>query len=1537
MRHPVVTFNAGELSPLVDARSDVDKYRAGCRTLENMIPRIYGPAERRPGTKYVDTCNGVARVIPFIYSNEIAYVLLLEDQRMYFYYNGGRVLDADGRRLMIDTPYLAADLFQIQYKQSNDVMWLVHPDYAPRKLKRTSANSFELEEIIFSNGPFKKRNDLAVGDGVTLTPSATSVSSSEDVSDDAGCVYTASTVYDTSTNADHAFDDLLIPPGSYWQAATAQITNQWVACQWTSGQNITRVRIAPHVAPPNPLLLTLPDWAYNPEHIRIDACNDGVSWQKVPINGWSGNCSAWNNDEALLGHITSPTEWVDLTLNNAASFQYYRVYIYDNYSGFILRLHEIEFIETTATWGDAISLMASGPVFDVGHVGVLFSLTQQRVNTEITGSMTYPNTGYIGDPLLVEGDFTFTTHGTWTGTIILERSIDQVVWETYRKWVSEADTNVQYTGTEEEVNVYYRINVSAMSANTAAGTTRIPSKVVAELTVNSSTQTGICRATGFTDAYTVSIDVLKPFASTDSTVRWAEGCWSDYRGFPTAVTFFKERCIYGGTPHQPQTIWLSAVDDFENYEECTKDDSSFSLTISSDTRCAIQWISALEAVIIGTAGSEWRLRSTAFDDPLTPTNYSLTQQTSYGSKDIQALPINDVILFADFVGRRIREATYKGDKDKYVAPDLCALAEHVTKTGITSMAFQKNPDPILWCTRTDGTLLSMTYERDQDVIAWARHPMKVGPGTSGELTGGTQVRLYPTLQELTAAEIPAAAAEPTMTAAVTEVANAVALQAMTGSGKYYLSADIDLTGVTWTPITNFAGVLDGRGYTISNLTISAATSDNRALFGTIAAGFECYDLTMNNCTVTGQDSASILVGGTAAATANFKIKGVNITNCTLTGRTIVGPLFASGYGFRTGTIYNCHATNCTINAVDNAGGLLGYMEPGASATGDYDVVNCSVVGGTLTMATNGDNCGGFVGYGGSGNPGDMTITYHTCTTSTAIVLTSSAGATVTSVGGFAGFLTASFNDAGSTRCISCSATGDIDITGPNGAFILQGVGGFVGFHSSASYINCYTTSDIDIDVTGSAAVGPTVILIGGFGGKWDVDYPEQALRCYSTGDVNIAMPANTLWYGIGGFIGGYLGTTATAEGGTISRCWSEGDVTMSYDGLPSTDYNGGLGGFIGYIQAIDNGATVRAHTISNCYAWGSIVITSDDGAPERTSVGGFIGAEYDENAGNYIVTNITNCYCAQTDTAAGNSYTGQIPSRAKTNGFFGKAVITAASVTLATSYFDTQTSSWSLDDYATGNITDWMQTKTNYEDAGWDFDTIWYIPDDTTYDYTSSGLGPNSVACIPGSTEDEVWLVVVRVIGGSIVRFVEQMQPRNVDDQEDQWFVDSGLDYDGAATSTFSGLDHLEGEEVAILAGGAVYTRQTVSSGSITLPESTTRAIVGLPFRHILKPMRFDLSVPGGNTKGSLKTFKELVISFYRAGNVYYGVDEDHLHRINFRTEEAYGSPPALYTGDMVVTHEGGFSVEDSIIVTSDDPVPCTVRALVPRIDISGR
>jgi hypothetical protein len=339
--------------------------------------------------------------------------------------------------------------------------------------------------------------------------------------------------------------------------------------------------------------------------------------------------------------------------------------------------------------------------------------------------------------------------------------------------------------------------------------------------------------------------------------------------------------------------------------------------------------------------------------------------------------------------------------------------------------------------------------------------------------------------------------------------------------------------------------------------------------------------------------------------------------------------------------------------------------------------------------------------------------------------------------------------------------------------------------------------------------------------------------------------------------------------------------------------------------------------VQDCYSWSDITATVSGSATDIVA-GIFCPETF--RAG----ITIDNAYAIGTITSTGDAE--PIEQFIRSRGFVP---------TVTNSFWDTESSSISASDYGTGHITTWMQTMSNYTEAGWDFDTIWYM----------SPLAPlmkattraESVCVIPSSSEDEVWLTCARLINGSEVRYIERMKPRNWGtDQEDCFFVDSGLTYDSTATSTLTGLDHLEGEEVVILGDGAVFPSQTVSSGSITLPESVSVAQVGLPYTYKLKPMRMDQASGDGTSKGSIKKIREVVVSFFKTLNARYG-DGTTTRDFKWRTTEAYSSPPDLFTGDKKAPAVGGYDVDDPIEITGSDPLPCTVCAIILRDEVTGR
>ncbi|KKK69480.1 hypothetical protein LCGC14_2933610, partial [marine sediment metagenome] len=300
----------------------------------------------------------------------------------------------------------------------------------------------------------------------------------------------------------------------------------------------------------------------------------------------------------------------------------------------------------------------------------------------------------------------------------IQRNEDGTNWETFRTYTSvisdeKGSRNIQKSGTEDADGVQYRINVTAHP---------VSSTVNADLTVDKSTQDSIFRITA--TASTISATATTIVAAPDNTAtkRWAEGSWSNVRGYPAAVTFFEDRIVYGFSNLDGREIWLSRTGKFEEFDTGILDTDPF--TLSLPTADHGRWLGSLEALAAGTTGGEWRIRSTREDEALTPTNWSMKEQTTFGSADIGAMEVNEAILFVDFVARKIREFTWSDEKQKFTAPDLTALAEDITSGGITSLAVQKNPDSIIWFTISNSPyLISMTYEREQNVVAFAEHPL----------------------------------------------------------------------------------------------------------------------------------------------------------------------------------------------------------------------------------------------------------------------------------------------------------------------------------------------------------------------------------------------------------------------------------------------------------------------------------------------------------------------------------------------------------------------------------------------------------------------------------------------------------------------------------------------------------------------------------------------------------------------------------------------------------------------------------------------
>ena len=266
-------------------------------------------------------------------------------------------------------------------------------------------------------------------------------------------------------------------------------------------------------------------------------------------------------------------------------------------------------------------------------------------------------------------------------------------------------------------------------------TTMTPSGTSGSVTITASSSTfvatdvgrlikfnsGHAKITNFSSATQVTATTTDNFSGTGGTTDWSLGTFTSTKGFPKAVSFFEQRLVFAGTTSFPQTIFASESGLYEEFDVGSSNAAdAFIYTIAANRVNVIRWLAPARDLIVGTVGGEFKVgRPTG--EPLKPDNVQITQQTTYGGYTTQPIQIGNAVLFVQRQQKKIREFAYRFESDAYLAPDMTLLAEHITGKGIVDVDYAQEPDSIYWAVRKDGALLGMTYQREEDVIAWHRH------------------------------------------------------------------------------------------------------------------------------------------------------------------------------------------------------------------------------------------------------------------------------------------------------------------------------------------------------------------------------------------------------------------------------------------------------------------------------------------------------------------------------------------------------------------------------------------------------------------------------------------------------------------------------------------------------------------------------------------------------------------------------------------------------------------------------------------------
>lgn len=366
-------------------------------------------------------------------------------------------------------------------------------------------------------------------------------------------------------------------------------------------------------------------------------------------------------------------------------------------------------ITPSSTNGD-ITLTSSAPLFKSTQVGGLFRLTStgQIVNASLGGADQYT------DPVKVTGLsanngrlITIVITGTWVGTLYLQRSVGDIGAWTDVGTTYTANTSTSYNDALDNQIIYYRIGFKPLTytSGTAAVQISFPQGSI----------DGIARITSFSTNASVGARVLRNLGSTTATSNWSEGEWSDFRGYPSALTLFEGRLWFAGK----NKIFGSVSDAYSSFDDTVDGDSGpISRSIGSGPVDTINWMLDLPRLQIGAQMAEYSAVSSGLDEPLTATNFSLKAPSTQGSDSVQAVKLDTNGIFVQRSGTRVLALGYNSDNYQYTNEELTVFCPEIGEPSIVKIAIQRQPDTRIHCVRSDGKVAILIYSKIEEVSCW---------------------------------------------------------------------------------------------------------------------------------------------------------------------------------------------------------------------------------------------------------------------------------------------------------------------------------------------------------------------------------------------------------------------------------------------------------------------------------------------------------------------------------------------------------------------------------------------------------------------------------------------------------------------------------------------------------------------------------------------------------------------------------------------------------------------------------------------------
>lgn len=698
----VRSFNAGEFSGLLEGRTDIDRYPASAQKMLNVIAAPQGPAICRSGTTFVAPAysnSDYSALVAFIFSNEQAKLLEVSSDRIRFF-------DEDGLQVYAPEPVTVVSALGSPMR--------VETAGTPDALVGDQVVLGGFSAAVGLNG---EAMSVVARVGNVLTLNATTVATGTG---------TVSRVYHVPVS----YTDVQRRALRYVQSVDV------VYFLSVDAQPMKLSRFGDYDWRIEPVkFIDGPYGIVNDTPTELRPSGTGNAIPDMTSNtAPSGEASGTTPRPAVNGTLEDPSPFLSGTRSityNMQNTEWWHAFSPDDelyYASLVAQKGTIQY-ETTA-----------GFVCD----GYAVYVALDNQDTSYTAKDFAPSNWVFQGNLATPGS-------PW---VTLDQQEDYVLYDGNKSVFFKIDNDVPYRAYRLRVNkltrngpielrvrrLVIRSTASATIGLTASsvegingGQGFLATDVGRLIRVKGSDQTWrACRILSRSSTTQVQVKLEgEPLPNTKAITEWRLGYWSDTTGWPSCGDFFEDRLWLMSSAEAPDLVTGSRVGEYEDFAQTDPtgevlDDSAIVVRLNSRKLSRVRWVSSdSRGLLLGTGSEEYAL-SAPNSEPMTARNFKARPATRRGSAEVEPVRVDNQVLFVQRSGRTLREFAFVFENDGYKSPSMSQLASHLGAIPFVEMDYAAEPHSLLWLRKADGSLVGMTYNRDEDVVGWHRHDLSGG-------------------------------------------------------------------------------------------------------------------------------------------------------------------------------------------------------------------------------------------------------------------------------------------------------------------------------------------------------------------------------------------------------------------------------------------------------------------------------------------------------------------------------------------------------------------------------------------------------------------------------------------------------------------------------------------------------------------------------------------------------------------------------------------------------------------------------------------